>query len=137
MFYTICRFCHENPPTLHRRPDRSHMSERRPRWRRLGIFGIIDTMLAIAIIAIVIKTISIELSGGAAPVVEVQVIGFNDFHGNLRPPTGRSGQVDGVDAGGAAYLATWLKKLREGQSHTITVAAGDNVGASPLISALF
>ncbi len=74
--------------------------------------------------------------------VTVRVIGFNDFHGNLEPPSGSSGRVTTapgvtVDAGGAAYLATHIKQLRADADHSVVVAAGDSIGASPLASALF
>ncbi len=42
-----------------------------------------------------------------------------------------------VPAGGIEYLATHMKQLREQNSNTITVGAGDLIGASPLVSALF
>jgi len=72
----------------------------------------------------------------------VQVLAVNDFHGNLEPPTGSSGRTllaDGttVDSGGAAYLATHVKQLEAGQRNSIFVGAGDLIGASPLVSALF
>lgn len=72
----------------------------------------------------------------------VQLLAFNDFHGNLEPPAGSSGRIAvsptaNVDAGGVEYLATHVKQLREQNSNTITVAAGDLIGASPLTSALF
>jgi 5'-nucleotidase len=40
-----------------------------------------------------------------------------------------------VDAGGAAFLATHVKQLRTANS--LVLSTGDNVGASPLVSALF
>jgi 5'-nucleotidase len=40
-------------------------------------------------------------------------------------------------AGGVEYLATLVKQLRDRNSNTITVGAGDMIGASPLISGLF
>jgi 5'-nucleotidase len=74
-------------------------------------------------------------------VVEVQILGLNDFHGNLQPPTGSSGRVPvsggTVDAGGAAYLATQVKTLEQANANSIVVSAGDLIGASPLLSALF
>ncbi len=80
----------------------------------------------------------------AAPgtTTDVRLITFNDFHGNLQPPAGSSGRVtlpDGttVDAGGAAYLATHVKRLRGEVANSVVLSAGDNVGASPLDSALF
>jgi 5'-nucleotidase len=74
--------------------------------------------------------------------VKVQLLAINDFHGNLQPPSGSSGRISTgpsttADAGGVEYLATWIKRLREQNSNTITVGAGDLIGASPLISGLF
>jgi 5'-nucleotidase len=74
--------------------------------------------------------------------IPVQLLAINDFHGNLQPPSGSSGRIavsptTNVDAGGVEYLATWIKQLRETNSNTITVGAGDLIGASPLISGLF
>ncbi|MEV7039886.1 bifunctional metallophosphatase/5'-nucleotidase [Amycolatopsis sp. NPDC051061] len=76
------------------------------------------------------------------PTTDVRLITFNDFHGNLEPPSGSSGRVtqsDGttVDAGGAAYLATHVKQLRSQVRNSLVFSAGDNVGASPVVSALF
>ncbi|HWS58293.1 MAG TPA: bifunctional metallophosphatase/5'-nucleotidase, partial [Actinotalea sp.] len=69
--------------------------------------------------------------------VEVQVLALNDFHGNLLPPGGSGGRVGSTVAGGAAYLATHIKSLEATNANTIVVSAGDLVGASPLLSALF
>jgi 5'-nucleotidase len=90
---------------------------------------------------------------GAAPdgpePVDLQMLAINDLHGALEPPTGSGGRVQtGVDAagapvttdaGGAEYLATQLQQLAADQeeNNTITVAAGDLIGASPLLSAAF
>ncbi|MFF4254005.1 bifunctional metallophosphatase/5'-nucleotidase [Streptomyces sp. NPDC001663] len=77
---------------------------------------------------------------------DVQLLSFNDLHGNLEPPSGSSGRVtelqaDGttktIDAGGVEYLATHLREARKGKAYSITAAGGDMVGASPLISGLF
>jgi 5'-nucleotidase len=69
--------------------------------------------------------------------VDVQILAVNDFHGNLLPPAGSSGRVGSVNAGGAAYLATHIEALRALNPNTVTVSAGDMIGASPLLSALF
>jgi 5'-nucleotidase len=66
----------------------------------------------------------------------VRVLAFNDFHGNLRPPTGGIHGVAGP-VGGAAYFSAHLRNLGAGRANTVVVAAGDLVGASPLASALF
>ncbi|MEV0319714.1 bifunctional metallophosphatase/5'-nucleotidase [Streptomyces sp. NPDC050658] len=74
--------------------------------------------------------------------VPVQLIGLNDLHGNLDPVEGPAGRVlrgggDGVQAGGLPQLATLVDKARAGRSNSLTVAAGDMIGGSPLLSALF
>lgn len=76
----------------------------------------------------------------AAPrgdTVDVQILALNDFHGNLEPPAGSSGRIDGITAGGVEYLATYIDNLRATNPNTVVVSAGDLIGASPLISALF
>jgi 5'-nucleotidase len=77
--------------------------------------------------------------------VQVQLLATNDFHGNLKPPAGSSGRINTgvapnpnpVDAGGAEFLATHMKRLEATNPNTLIVAAGDIVGATPLLSALF
>jgi 5'-nucleotidase len=69
--------------------------------------------------------------------VDVQLLAFNDFHGNLDPPDGSSGRIGDTPAGGVEYLAAHLARLRAANPRTLVVAAGDNIGASPLLSALF
>lgn len=81
----------------------------------------------------------------AAAPVELRILAINDFHGNLRPPPGGIRINDPEDkskkvmvaAGGAEYMATLVKQLREGHKNTIFVAAGDLIGASPFLSAMF
>lgn len=77
----------------------------------------------------------------ACGTVPLQLLAFNDFHGNLRPPTGSSGRIvtaaGPVDAGGAEFMATHIKALRATNPNTLVVAAGDIIGATPLVSALF
>ncbi|MGC4954578.1 bifunctional metallophosphatase/5'-nucleotidase [Actinomadura citrea] len=75
-----------------------------------------------------------------APTASVRLLALNDFHGNLEPPSGSSGTAidengNAVPAGGAAYIAAHLKQLRN--RDTLTVAQGDLIGASPLISAAY
>ncbi|MEW2085204.1 bifunctional metallophosphatase/5'-nucleotidase [Streptomyces sp. NPDC005283] len=81
-----------------------------------------------------------------ARTVDVQLLSFNDLHGNLEPPAGSAGsvsekQADGtvktIPAGGVEYLATSLRGARKGHPYSITAAGGDMVGASPLLSGLF
>jgi 5'-nucleotidase len=78
-------------------------------------------------------------AAAAAPsgTVDVQILAVNDFHGNLMPPSGSSGRVGSLDAGGVEYLATHIADLRAQNPNTAVVSAGDMIGASPLLSALF
>src|SRR6202022_4521771 len=77
--------------------------------------------------------------------VDLRILAINDFHGNLRPPQGGIRIVDPEDktrkitvaAGGAEHMATLVKQLRQGARNTIFVAAGDLIGASPILSAMF
>ncbi len=70
-------------------------------------------------------------------LVNMQILAINDFHGNLEPPSGSSGRIGTTDAGGVEYLATHIQNLRKQNRNTVVVSAGDLIGASPLLSALF
>jgi len=50
-------------------------------------------------------------------------------------PTG--GLDDRIPAGGAEYLATYIRDLERQNRNSLVVSAGDLIGASPLLSALF
>jgi 5'-nucleotidase len=69
--------------------------------------------------------------------IGVQVLAINDFHGQLKPPAAGGGRIAGIDAGGAEYLATYVAALRATNPNSVVVSAGDLIGASPLLSALF
>jgi 5'-nucleotidase len=75
--------------------------------------------------------------------VAVQILAINDFHGNLEPPgLAINAPASGPDAvrvpaGGAAYMAGALKAKRGGNPYSVTVSAGDMIGAAPLVSSLF
>ena len=64
----------------------------------------------------------------------VKLVAFNDFHGNLHSP-GRFG--GGPPVGGADYLAAHVARLKAANPLNAVVGAGDLVGATPLVSALF
>jgi 5'-nucleotidase len=96
-------------------------------------------------------------AGASAKVTDVQLLAINDLHGHLAPDTPGSIQIGccnpvfdrtdptkqtgwtqkTVQAGGIGYLAKKIKALRKGHANTVTVGAGDLIGASPLVSALF
>ena len=100
-----------------------------------------------SLVAVLVLLMSAVGSAGAIPsgTVNVQILALNDFHGNLEPPTSSSGCVPAVSgcpapntvAGGVEYLATHISNLRALNPNTVVVSAGDMIGASPLLSALF
>jgi len=76
----------------------------------------------------------------ASAPVEIQILAFNDLHGNLQTPdpvevADPDGTKHKIVTGGVAHLAAALSGLRAGHANTVTVSAGDTIGASPLISA--
>ena len=81
----------------------------------------------------------------SAPPVDLRILAINDFHGYLKPPAGGIRIADPADktkkiavaAGGAEHMATLVKQLRQEAKNTIFVAAGDLIGASPFLSAMF
>ncbi|NYD41974.1 bifunctional metallophosphatase/5'-nucleotidase [Nocardioides panaciterrulae] len=70
--------------------------------------------------------------------IKLDLLALNDFHGNLEGPTG---SINGVAAGGATNLAHLIREQRKisraNGAKPLTVAAGDLIGASPLLSAAF
>jgi 5'-nucleotidase len=104
--------------------------------RRLG-----TSLIAVAV--------ALALSGAAhaRDPVQVRLIGINDFHGNLESANLTLSLADPgappgaaqlrVQAGGAAALAGTVRTLRAGAPHSLMLAAGDLIGAAPLVSALF
>ena len=73
--------------------------------------------------------------------IKLDLLALNDFHGHLAVPSGSSGAINATPAGGVAYLARLLRteraKSRAAGATPITVAAGDLIGGSPLLSAAF
>ena len=78
-------------------------------------------------------------------LVDLRILAINDFHGYLQPfaggiriddPTDKTRKIT-VPAGGAEHMATLVKELRDVRKNSIFVAAGDLIGASPFLSALF
>jgi 5'-nucleotidase len=74
--------------------------------------------------------------------ITVKIIGLNDFHGNLQSP-GSFGENLSIPAaqrpavGGAEYVGAYVARLKAANPNHVVVGAGDFIGASPLISALF
>jgi 5'-nucleotidase len=83
--------------------------------------------------------------GGCATTgtpIDVKLIGFNDYHGNLQSPGSFAPNlalpaVQRVPVGGAAHIAAHVNRLKALQPNHAVVGAGDMIGATPLISSLF
>ncbi|MDA1360631.1 5'-nucleotidase C-terminal domain-containing protein [Glycomyces luteolus] len=71
--------------------------------------------------------------------VDLQLLALNDFHGYIEASASNTWAIGGVNTpvGGAEYLATHLEQAREGERYSTTVAAGDLIGASPFLSAVY
>lgn len=117
-----------------------------PHRNRSRILAAVAGLTTVGALAAAMPAGASESGHGHSRTVDVQLLSFNDLHGNLEPPAGSAGRVthtneDGttrtIDAGGAEYLATHLRQAREDHRYSVTAAAGDMVGASPLLSGLF
>jgi 5'-nucleotidase len=95
-------------------------------WVAAGCLASIATLAAV-----------IQVGPGSGGTVDVQLLAINDFHGGLEPATGGTGRILNADAGGIEYLATHLSRLKAANPNTVVVSAGDNIGATPLLSSLF
>ena len=99
----------------------------------------------VALSASLIASCALLPSPRATGPVAVKVLAINDLHGHLKPPPGGirikdpadPGKTVVVPAGGAEFIATAVAELRSNNPHHVFVAAGDLIGASPLLSALF
>lgn len=109
---------------------------------------LIASLSALALAGIITACGTGSDGGSPAPAadaaISVKIIGLNDFHGNLEAPGGSVVVQDAanaagtrVSAGGAAYLSSLIQALRAKNPNNVVVAAGDMVGASPLVSGAF
>src|SRR5215212_5549986 len=66
--------------------------------------------------------------------VEIQILNVSDWHGQLDPlDIGNPA----VKIGGAAALSVYFQKDRAANPNTLTLTAGDGVGATPPLSGFF
>jgi 5'-nucleotidase len=79
--------------------------------------------------------VEVHFQAANGPTTDVHLLAWNDFHGNLEPATLN---IYGEFAGGAAWLAQAVenKQALYGEKQ-VSVIAGDNIGASPLVDGLF
>ncbi|HDR4733420.1 TPA: 5'-nucleotidase C-terminal domain-containing protein [Bacillus cereus] len=75
---------------------------------------------------------SIQASTEPNRYIDVQMLGINDFHGQLDTVK----KINNKDAGGIEYLGAYLHDRERQNPNTLKVHAGDVVGASTPVSAL-
>ena len=86
-----------------------------------------------------------ELTKGSGKYKEITILDISDYHGQLVPLTEAADNVTGTGAanpvfaiGGSAFLKQWFDVYRaEAPGGSVTMAAGDSVGATPPISSFF
>lgn len=75
------------------------------------------------------------------PATTIKIVAFNDFHGQLESPGNfRNLPTDAastIPVGGVDWMAGYVADLKAQNPSTVVVSAGDIIGATPLVSALF
>ena len=76
---------------------------------------------------------------GYADQLKLKIIAINDFHGYLQSPGHFQADPKSPDvpAGGIDVLAGYVEYLKAQNPYHVVVSAGDLIGASPLVSALY
>lgn len=97
------------------------MRRTRPRHARLLATALVGA-------AVTLGAVGLAPAIAADAPVTIQVLNVSDFHGQIVP-------LNGV--GGAAALATYFARHRAENPNTLTLTAGDAVGATPPISSFF
>jgi 5'-nucleotidase len=99
----------------------------------------------LALTFVLVTLVTVPLASAAKPPhagqnITIQILGLNDFHGQLRaadPALTSGNRIGNTPAGGAEALADYVRALRATNQHTLFVSAGDVIGATPLISGIF
>jgi 5'-nucleotidase len=102
-------------------------------------------LLTIALAAMLAMSSPATRASAQTATVDLRILAINDFHGYLRPSPGGIRIADPGDktkkiivpAGGAEHMSSLVSELSEGHKNVIFVAAGDLIGASPFLSAMF
>ena len=86
--------------------------------------------------SLVLPVLAALLAGCAAQRsdnrVELTLVGLNDLHGHLEASRFEDGKAGGIDA-----VAATLQAWRKDDPELVVVGAGDMIGASPAMSAMF
>ena len=90
------------------------------------------TALAVAAALLTPLALARGDSAAASSTVDLQIVDFSDWHGQLDPLS-----VNGVNVGGAAVLSSYFKADRLANPNTLTLTAGDAFGGTPPLSFFF
>jgi 5'-nucleotidase len=109
--------------------------------KKIGVSRLQDLFLASSLAAALLAS----PAHAASATVDAAIFAINDLHGNLDPPLGgiavpstsAEGTKNVIPAGGVEYMAGLIRALRDQHPDSIFVAAGDLIGASPLLSGMF
>lgn len=107
--------------------------------------GSIRSGLQVLLLSALLPVISSCATPPPAAPLQVKLAAFNDFHGNIEPPTSRSlipqqasgGNFIELPTGGVEYLGSAIAQLQAQNPLHAVVAAGDLIGGSPLVASLF
>ncbi|MGL4176942.1 MAG: bifunctional metallophosphatase/5'-nucleotidase [Dermatophilaceae bacterium] len=107
--------------------------------RRLASAGIAGAAVAALLVGAPAQAAS--TAEGNRNHTTVQLLSFNDYHGHLEatdPPLPADVDPSQTPVGGVEYLSSKLTELRAASGgRSLTVGAGDLIGGSPFLSALF
>ena len=112
--------------------------------KRSGLYLVKWSLLTATLLLLGTSIAASASLNSTVETVELQIVALNDFHGQIEPPSGSqtlyyntTNYPFKAEVGGASYLATQIKALKATNPNTVIVSAGDCIGASPLVSALF
>lgn len=100
------------------------------------------TLSAALLTGVLWTSLAVPATALPPDALPLRLIAFRDLHGSLLPPQGPRSEVvrsDGasVPAGGAAYLAAYVRQLRAQADNSVLYSVGDTWGSSPIESAMF
>ncbi len=91
--------------------------------------------------AVALTLAGVGITHAAQNTVNLKIVAINDFHGQLESPGNlRNLPTDAaatVPVGGIDWLAGYIADIKAKNPNTAVVSAGDLIGATPLVSALF
>lgn len=83
---------------------------------------------AIGLLAVIVPAATLAAPAIPGPTVDLQILDVSDWHGQVDP-------ISGV--GGAPALKAYFDAARAQVANTLTITAGDDVGATPPVSNYF